>query len=79
MLKPAAVAIIALFAGACAVGPDYQRPAVDTPASWRLTEPAARDLANTSWWLQFDDPVLAAQMRPGADERRPVLARLEGA
>ena len=60
MLKPAAVAIIALFAGACAVGPDYQRPAVDTPASWRLTEPAARDLANTSWWLQFDDPVLAA-------------------
>ena len=60
MLKPAAVAIIALFAGACAVGPDYQRPAVDTPASWRLTEPAARDLANTPWWLQFDDPVLAA-------------------
>ena len=60
MLKPAAVAIIALFAGACAVGPDYQRPAVDTPAAWRLTEPAARDLANTLWWLQFGDPVLDA-------------------
>ena len=46
-----------LLAG-CAVGPDYRRPMVDTPASWRIEEREAKDVANTAWWQQFDDPVL---------------------
>ena len=40
------------------VGPNYQRPAVETPASWRFEEKEAREVANTPWWEQFDDPVL---------------------
>ena len=40
------------------VGPDYQRPTVETPASWRVDEKTAQDLANTAWWRQLDDPVL---------------------
>lgn len=50
--------LILLLTGCMTVGPDYQRPAVDTPAAWRLEEKEARDLANTAWWEQFNDPVL---------------------
>ncbi len=42
----------------CAIGPDYKRPAIDTPSTWRLDERQANNLANTMWWEQFDDPVL---------------------
>jgi multidrug efflux system outer membrane protein len=40
------------------VGPNYQRPSVDTPASWRLEEKDVRAVVNTAWWEQFQDPVL---------------------
>ena len=49
--------VVLLLAG-CAVGPDYKRPAVDTPQSFRFEDKEAKDLANTAWWEQFNDPVL---------------------
>ncbi len=58
MRKPLVVALLALLASGCMVGPDYVRPPVDAPAAWRLSEPAVRDMANTAWWEQFGDPVL---------------------
>ncbi len=51
-------ALLALTLAGCMVGPDYQRPTIDTPDAWRVDAPAARDLANAAWWRQFDDPVL---------------------
>jgi multidrug efflux system outer membrane protein len=51
-------ALLALLASGCMIGPDYLRPQVETPPAWRLSEQAANDLANTTWWKQFDDPVL---------------------
>jgi multidrug efflux system outer membrane protein len=42
----------------CTVGPDYERPAVDTPTAWRIDYGTAADVANTRWWEQFGDPVL---------------------
>jgi len=58
MRKLFLLAGIALTLGGCAVGPDYVRPTVDTPPSWRIADAEAKDLANTAWWGQFDDPVL---------------------
>ena len=49
---------IAVLLAGCMVGPNYHRPAVDTPQSFRFEEKDARDTANTDWWKQFDDPVL---------------------
>ena len=46
-----------LLAG-CMVGPDYRRPEVDTPASFRFEDPDPAKTANTLWWEQFQDPVL---------------------
>jgi NodT family efflux transporter outer membrane factor (OMF) lipoprotein len=61
-------AVIATAAGllaACAVGPNYKRPAfATTPAykestDWKPTEPADA-LATGPWWLLFKDPELDA-------------------
>ena len=40
------------------VGPNYRRPSIETPPSWRFEEKEARKVANTKWWEQFGDPVL---------------------
>ena len=42
----------------CMVGPDYRRPVVETPQSWRVEDNETKELVNTDWWEQFDDPVL---------------------
>lgn len=55
---------LAAFLTACAVGPDYKRPAVDAaPAfkegdGWKPTEPADA-LSRGPWWLIFHDDVLS--------------------
>lgn len=54
--------VSALLLSACAAGPDYQRPTVDTPAAfkelgdWKPAEP--REPAADNWWAAFGDPVL---------------------
>ena len=50
--------LLAVFRAGCTVGPDYQRPTVQSPADWRIDYPKATDVANTKWWEQFGDPVL---------------------
>ncbi len=47
-----------LLTGCMTVGPDYQRPEVETPETWRFESEEARELGDTSWWERFQDPVL---------------------
>src|SRR5690242_21889037 len=42
----------------CLVGPDYQRPQIDTPPTWRVEDQTAQAVTNTNWWEQYNDPVL---------------------
>ena len=44
----------------CAVGPDYKRPAVVTPESFRgqVVHTEATSLADAPWWEAFQDPTL---------------------
>jgi NodT family efflux transporter outer membrane factor (OMF) lipoprotein len=68
---------VALLAG-CAAGPDYRKPEVEIPVSWRLEEPwrtAAPDdaAAKGPWWQRFGDPQLDALQRR-ALEQSPTLA-----
>ncbi len=42
----------------CMVGPDYKRPLIDTPQSFRYEPKDVAETANTEWWKQFNDPVL---------------------
>jgi NodT family efflux transporter outer membrane factor (OMF) lipoprotein len=65
-----AVAACAFLLGACAVGPDYQRPSAAEPESYKEAQnwvPAtpADALERGPWWQLFDDPrlnELAAQI-----------------
>jgi outer membrane protein, multidrug efflux system len=57
MKKAVLFFIIVAFAG-CTVGPDYKRPTLEMPNTWRFEDAAAKDTANSAWWGQFDDPVL---------------------
>jgi multidrug efflux system outer membrane protein len=50
--------LIAVVLTGCAIGPDYKRPSINTPAAWRVEEKEAQDKANTAWWHQFEDDVL---------------------
>ena len=75
-----AAALLALSASGCMVGPDYVRPTIDTPAAWRLSDESARDLANSRWWQQFDDPVLDELVETALRENKDLriaTARIE--
>lgn len=60
-----AFAVSLLLAG-CAVGPDYQRPPVNTPAAFRTaasdTNPPASETSwgDVEWWNTFNEPQLKA-------------------
>lgn len=68
-LAGAAVAGLALFAGACAVGPTYRKPEAGAPTrykeapappeGWKPAQPADR-ASRGKWWEVFGDPNLDA-------------------
>jgi multidrug efflux system outer membrane protein len=56
------LALVPLLAFACRVGPDYQRPDVETPAAFAGAKPSdgePRPLA-PDWWTVFNEPELDA-------------------
>lgn len=73
MRKFIMVIFIALTLAGCMVGPDYQRPTVEMPLSWRVEEKYAQDLANTAWWRQLDDPVLNELIATAISENKDLL------
>lgn len=57
-MRRLALILVWLNLAGCMVGPDYRRPDVDIPRSYRYEIAEAQDTANTAWWRQFGDPVL---------------------
>ncbi|MEN6615790.1 MAG: TolC family protein, partial [Syntrophorhabdus sp.] len=53
------VAFLLLLVAGCAIGPDYKRPEMDIPQAFRFDEgQGSREVADSEWWQQFNDPVL---------------------
>lgn len=80
MRKTALATLLALLLSGCMIGPDYFRPALDTPPAWRVSDQAARDLANSAWWEQFNDPVLNDLVGTALRENKDLMiasARIE--
>jgi len=72
--------LLALILSGCMMGPDYRRPTVETPASWRFEEKEARDIGNAAWWEQFNDSVLNALIQTALKENKDIMiatARVE--
>ncbi|MGA2192705.1 MAG: efflux transporter outer membrane subunit [Nitrospirota bacterium] len=64
-------AILLLFAlGGCMAGPNYKRPRVDIPGSWRVEEKEAQNTADTAWWELFGDPVLDELIKTAIRENK---------
>ena len=57
-MKILSTSLTLLLLAACAVGPDYEKPEINTPDAYRFSDEEASDVVNTEWWTQFDDPVL---------------------
>jgi NodT family efflux transporter outer membrane factor (OMF) lipoprotein len=66
--RKAAAMLLSLLLAACEVGPDYQKPPVETtPAykeldGWKQATPREAG-SSTAWWSIYDDPVLDGLMR----------------
>jgi multidrug efflux system outer membrane protein len=80
MRKTVVYSLLTMVLFGCMIGPDYRRPAVETPASWRFEEKEAREIGNTVWWEQFGDPVLNELIQAALMENKDIMiatARVE--
>ncbi|MBL8519701.1 MAG: efflux transporter outer membrane subunit [Betaproteobacteria bacterium] len=63
---------------ACAMGPDYARPALDLPERLAPTPPAAESAPPTpapiEWWKQFNDPALDTLVAEGLARNQDLAA-----
>jgi outer membrane protein, multidrug efflux system len=57
-MRPLFFLLLVILLAGCAVGPDYSRPSVSTPAAYRYEVKEAAETADTAWWQQFHDPTL---------------------
>jgi NodT family efflux transporter outer membrane factor (OMF) lipoprotein len=72
--KKAAAAGLALAillpAAGCMLGPDYERPPVDTPEAFLQPAPPGETFANLPWWEVLDDPVLEGLIRDALENNK---------
>lgn len=73
MRSAAVCALFAFVLCGCMIGSDYRRPAVEAPASWRFEAKEVREIGNTAWWEQFDDPVLNDLILVALKENKDIL------
>ncbi len=78
--------VTAIALGGCTVGPNYQRPLVKTPDSFRapdpLPPPQATSLADLKWWELFKDEKLQDLIRAALAanyDLRDAVVRVEAA
>jgi multidrug efflux system outer membrane protein len=50
--------ILLIYVAGCTMGPDYERPPIEEPVSYRDSFPPGESIANTPWWELFGDTVL---------------------
>ena len=74
----AVLVLISLYG--CLLGPNYERPKTEVPATFRFSMEETAETANTVWWEQFQDPVLNELIAAALAERLDVkiaAARVE--
>lgn len=58
---------------ACTMGPDYRRPDMPLPSTWRVSVADAADLANTEWWRALGDPTLDSLVETALEANQDLL------
>jgi multidrug efflux system outer membrane protein len=81
LLRRAGLPLAALAVAGCAVGPNYKRPPVDAPTSYRGQERGGdSSLADLAWWDVYKDPRLSDLIRAALSkgfDARIAAARVE--
>jgi len=72
-LALACAAVVVLLSGCTTLGPDYRRPDLPLPQTWRSAQPDARDAADTAWWRAFGDPSLDALISSAIDANKDLM------
>jgi len=75
---------LAVLLSACAVGPNYKRPVINSPANFRNApaETSTNTLADLPWWELYRDPTLATLIGTALTNNhdlRMAIARVEQA
>jgi multidrug efflux system outer membrane protein len=68
--------LFSLLMVGCAIGPDYERPAISQPEEFRNQTAGALDthsLADTPWWELFHDEALQILIRTALEENNDLL------
>jgi multidrug efflux system outer membrane protein len=74
------LAVGVVLLGGCTLGPDYERPELDTPVSYVQPVQVGESFANTPWWELFDDPQLQTLIETALVENQDLgiaVARIE--
>ena len=68
--------ILLLLVGlsACAVGPDFKTPQVETPQNYRFKKVPEEAVINLKWWELFHDPVLYTLVTQALEHNRDLKA-----
>jgi multidrug efflux system outer membrane protein len=72
--KRAGLALAASILAGCAVGPNFKRPAIDTPTAYRGQDAGSdKSIADLAWWDVYKDPrlnyLIRAALSSGFDVR----------
>ena len=58
-----AIGVLIFLAAGCAVGPNYEKPALPVPAGWQEAQQKGVDTRSVElaqWWTAFNDPLLSS-------------------
>lgn len=82
MNRPGRVRLLAVLLlmsaalGGCKQGPDYVRPPVPQPETYRQATPTGESIANVAWWDLFQDEVLLDLIGIALEENRDLRVAL---
>jgi outer membrane protein, multidrug efflux system len=78
--RAAAFGLLSVVIAGCSVGPDYEKPVIETPPQFTSGAPECGDI--TEWWKYLGDPVLdqlvARAIKGNLDVKRAQAALREG-
>lgn len=66
------VLIFILLLTGCMVGPDYVKPVISIPETFRFEDKNVQETANIAWWKNFQDPVLDALIAEALSKNKSV-------
>jgi multidrug efflux system outer membrane protein len=52
------LAVMAAGGSGCMLGPDYSRPSINNPETYRFAPKEVAATVDSEWWKQYEDPVL---------------------